>query len=66
MHTLESTGDGLVRTGHGKNATKRQALTPWRPQREGIVRTRKETDQATGTHKLETVEGVTCQDTERK
>ena len=52
--------------GHGKNATKQRALTDWRPQREGIVRTQKETSRATGTHFLEIAEGGTCQDMERK
>ena len=33
---------------------------------EGLVRTWKETDQAGGTHQLETVEGGCCQNTERK
>ena len=41
-------------------------LTLWRPQREGLVRTWKESDQARGTYKLETTEKGTCQDTERK
>ena len=61
------TGDGRGRdlSGHGKKPTGRGARTPWRWQREGLVRTRKETDRARGTHSLETVEGGGCQDTER-
>ena len=51
-------------SGHGKKLTERRALTPWRWQREGLVRIRKETDRATRTHSLET-EGETCQDMER-
>ena len=45
--------------------TKRELLTSWRRQKEGLVRTRKETDRARGTHFLETAEGVAYQDTER-
>jgi len=45
---------------------KQGALTLWRPQREGLVRTRKESDRARCTHNLETPEGGTCQDTEGK
>ena len=51
------TGDGVERdeSGHGKNPTKRGVLTSWRRHREGQVRTRKESNRATGTHQLETV-----------
>jgi hypothetical protein len=52
-------------SGQGKKQTERGALTLWRQQREGLVRTRKETDQARGTHVLETAERATCQDTKR-
>ena len=45
--------------------TDRGALTSWRQQREGLVRTRKEADRPRRTHKLETAEGGTCQDMER-
>ena len=41
------------------------ALTNWKWQREGLVRTRKEVDQVRGTHDLETGEGETCWDVER-
>ena len=43
--------------GHGMKATERGALTSWRPQREGQVRTWKESDRVRGTHRLETAEG---------
>ena len=46
--------------------TKQEALTNWRWQREGQVRTRKESDQARATYKLEIAEGETIQDKERK
>ena len=61
------TGDhrGRDMSGHRKKPTNQGALTLWRPQREGHVRTQKETNQPRGTHKLETTEGGTCQDTER-
>jgi len=53
-------------SGHERKATEQGTLTYWRWQREGLVRTRKESDQVRRTHKLETAEGGTCQDTERK
>ena len=56
--------EGLVRT--RKETDQPSALTSWRRQREALVRTRKETDRPRRTHILETVEGGTCQDTERK
>jgi len=54
--------------GHGKKATEQQALTSksWRPQREGLIRAQRESDQVMGTHELETTEGGTCQNMERK
>ena len=60
-------GDGIGRdlSGHGKKPTERSALTNWRWQGEGQVRTRKETDRLRRTHFLETAEGGTCQATER-
>ena len=51
-------------SGNGKKPTDRGALTLWRRQREELVRTQKETDRPRRTHKLETAEGGTCQDTE--
>jgi hypothetical protein len=52
-------------SGHGKKPTERGELTSWRRQREGLVRTQKETNQARGTDALETASGGDCQDTER-
>ena len=46
--------------------TKQGTLTNWRWQREGQVRTRKESNQARHTHRLEMAEGGTSQDTETK
>jgi len=40
--------------------------TRWGLQREGLVRTQKESDRVKVTHPLETADGRTCQDTERK
>jgi len=42
------------------------ALTSWRPQKEGKVRTWKESDGVRGTYILETTEGGTSQDMERE
>src|SRR6267142_726512 len=53
------------KSGHGKNLTERGALTNWRAQTDGQVRTRKESDRARGTHRLESADGQTSQDTER-
>ena len=64
-HSLPGDDRGRDLLGHGKKSTKRGALTNWRWQIEGLVRTGKETDQARGTHVLETIEGETCQDRER-
>ena len=53
------TGDhrGRDKSGHRKKGTKQGALTSWRSQREGQGRTWKESNQARGTHFLETTEG---------
>ena len=51
---------------YGEKVTKQGALTNWRPQRKGQIRTRKESNQAWGTHHLETVEGGISQDMESK
>ena len=61
------TGDGIGRdlSGYGKKPTERGALTSWRWEREGLVRTQKETDRPRRTHFLEMAPGGTCQDTER-
>ena len=49
-------GDGRGRdlSGHEKNTTERGGLTSCGQPREGFVRTRKASDQAWGTHYLET------------
>jgi len=65
-HSLPGDRKGRDLSGHGTKLTKQGMLTSWRPQREGLVRTWKETDQARCTHCLETAEGGTCQDTEGK
>ena len=57
--------EGLIRTPKESKPSE-GALTNWRPQRPGLVRTRKENGRARGAHFLETVEGATCQDTKRK
>ena len=46
--------------------TEQGALTIWRPQREVQVRAQKGSNQTRNTHKLETTEGGTSQDMERK
>ena len=50
---------------HRKKPTEQGTLTYWRQQREGLVRTQKETDRARHTDVLKTAEGGTCQYTER-
>ena len=64
-HLLTEEGRWRDLSEHGKNATEQGALTAWRQQREGFVRTGKEKDRARRTHYLETADGGTCQDTER-
>ena len=49
---------------HGIKPTERGTLTPWRWQKEGLVRTGKETDGARHAHFLEMAEEGPCQDTE--
>jgi len=44
-------------SGHGKKPTNQGALTSWRWQRKGLVRTWKQVTKQGGTHKLETAEG---------
>ena len=65
-HSLSGNGRGRDKSGHGKKVTEQGVLTGWRRQREGQVRTQKQSDQARGTHELETAEGGTSQDMERK
>ena len=46
-HTLEMIDDrGRNKSGHRKKATEHRALTDWRQQREGLVKTGKESDRA--------------------
>src|SRR6266850_2096719 len=54
----------MDKSGHGRNTSKRGALTYWRVQTDGQVRTRKESEQARGTHFLESADGWTSQDME--
>jgi hypothetical protein len=53
-------------SGHGRQAREREALTPWRAQGDGLVRTWRESGRTTGTHSLESAEGWANQDVERK
>src|SRR6266850_1096516 len=53
------------KSGHGKNLTKQGALTLWRVQMDGQVRTWKESDQSRGTHILKSADRQTSQDMER-
>jgi hypothetical protein len=64
-HSLAKDSRGRNLSGHGKKYTEEGALTSWRQQRDGLVRTQKEIDQARCTYLLETEGGGTCQDTER-
>jgi len=64
-HSLPGDSIGRDKSGHGNKVTKQGALTFWRQQREGQVRTWKETDQVRSTHSLKMAEGGTSQDTER-
>ena len=64
-HSLPGDCRGRGLSGHGKKPTERGALTSWKRQREGLVRTRKESNRARGTYSLETGEGGTHQDKER-
>jgi len=61
------TGDRRRRdlSGHGKKPTKRRH-SPTDRRGEGLVRTRKESDQEWGTHFLEIAKGGTCHNMERK
>ena len=63
-HSLSGDGGRRDSSENGKKPTDRGALTFWTRQREGLISTRKETDRTRRTHKLETAEGETCQETE--
>ena len=64
VHSLSGDGRWRGLSGHTRKPTDRGPLTNWRRRREGLVRKRKETDRLRPTHKLETAEGGTCQDTQ--
>src|SRR6266850_978011 len=57
-HSVERRG--RVSSGERNNPTARGALTACRAQREGLVRTLKESDRARGTHRLSSAEGGSC------
>src|SRR6267142_1339333 len=54
----------MDKSGHRRNTSERGALTNWRVQTDRQVRTRKESEQARGTHFLERADRRTSQDTE--
>ena len=53
----DNRGRDLSRHGNLKKTTEHKVLTSYRRQREGLVKTREESDQARGTDKLETADG---------
>ena len=61
-YSLSGNRTGGDKSEHRNRPTERGALTSWRPNRERLVRTKKETDRARGTHRLETASGRTSQD----
>ena len=63
VHLRSGDGRGSNLSGHGEKVTDRGALTFWRRQREGLVSTRKRTDQTRHAHFLDIAEYGTCQDT---
>ena len=63
-HSLARDRRGRDLSGPERKAIKQGSLTSWRWQREGLVRTWKQSDQARRTHFLERAEGGICQDTE--
>ena len=60
-HKLETT-EGETSQNMGRKQLSKGSLTNWRPQREGQLRSWKESNWARGTYKLETAEGGTSQD----
>ena len=64
-HSLSGDSRGKDLLGHEMKKTGRGTLTLWRRQREGRVRTLKQTDRARYTHVLEVAERRTPQDAER-
>ena len=53
-------------SGHGNNAAEGEKLTVWKRQTDGFVRVWIGRDRVRGTHSLETADGRTCQDMEKK
>ena len=53
-------------SGYEKKVTEQGAHTCWRRQREGLIRSQKESNRVRSTHSLETAEGGAHQNTERK
>ena len=64
-HSLSRDNRRRDLSGHRKKLTERGPLTSWRRQKKELVSTWRETNQARRTYFLETVEGGSCQDTER-
>ena len=64
-HPHSGDGRGGDLSGHRKKLAKQGTLTPWRRQREGLVRSQEEIGQVRHTHFLETAAEETCQDRER-
>jgi len=58
-HSLPGDHRGRDKLEYRKKPSKQGTLTNWGPQREGQVRTQKETNQPRGTYRLETTEGGT-------
>ena len=63
-HSLPEEHRRIDKSGHGNNLSKLRALTNWRAQTDGQVRTWKEWEHTRGTHRLESADGWTSQDGE--
>src|SRR6266850_408285 len=63
-HSLPGEHRWMDKSGHGRNLSEQGALTFWRAQMDGQVRTRKESERVRGTHFLESTDGWASQDTE--
>src|SRR6266850_484063 len=63
-HSLSGERRRTDKSGHGRNPSEQGALTPWKAQTDGQVRTWKEYKRARGTHFLESADGRTSQDME--
>src|SRR6266850_45692 len=64
-HSLPGERRWMDKLEHRKNLSNCRALTNWRVQTHGQVRTWKGSEQARGTHQLESMGGWTSQDMER-